>query len=178
MENASRFSRSWSFFKRPAVSLALRVIVSGLLLAYLASLSAFTGIAQAFSRIRPVNLLGFFLLYFVSVSFQSLRWKLLLHAWGVERKFQVLFRSIMNGLFLNNFLPGSLGGDVYRLYTGGRETGKVEVVAATIFYERILSYFCLVTLGLVVLFLRADLAGDWFFWLLLGAALAGLVLSL
>lgn len=176
MDNASILSNIWNFIRKPAISFVLRVAVSGLLLVYLAHLSAFEGIAQAFRRIQPVYLIGIFLLYFLSVSIQSLRWKYLLKAWGVARGFNILFRSIMTGLFLNNFLPGSLGGDVYRLYAGGRDTGKVEAVGATIFYERILSYGSLVTLGLVVLSIRADLSQDWLFWLLLGGALLGLIL--
>jgi hypothetical protein len=144
-------------------------------LLYLVRLSAFVGIALAFSRIQPVYLLGFFLLYFLSVSMQSLRWSYLLKAWEVARDFHTLFRSIMIGLFLNNFLPGSLGGDIYRLYAGARDTGKVQAVGATIFYERILGYSSLVTLGLIVLSIRADLVQDWLLWLLLGGALLGLL---
>ena len=177
MDNASSLSRVWNFLKKPAVSLALRIVVSGLLLAYLIKLSAFTEIARAFSRINPLYLLAFFLLYFLSVSLQAVRWKVLLKAWDLTQQFGVLFRRLMIGLFLNNFFPGSLGGDAFRLYSGGRDTGKVESVAATIFYERVLSYGSLVTLGLLVLSRRFDLASDWLFWLLLGGvflALTGL----
>lgn len=175
MDNTPFFSNIWNFLRKPAISFTLRVAISGLLLAYLAHVSAFEGIASAFRRIQPVYLIGFFLLYFLSVSIQSLRWKYLLKAWDVTRGFNVLFRSIMTGLFLNNFLPGSLGGDVYRLYAGGRDTGKVEVIGATIFYERIISYGSLVTLGLIILSIRADLFQDWLFWLLLGGALLALI---
>lgn len=168
MGTASFPSRAWNFLKKPAVSLALRVAVSGLLLAYLIRLSAFNEIARAFSRIDPLHLLTFFLLYFLSVSLQSFRWKLLLRAWDISQRFAALFRWIMAGLFFNNFLPGSLGGDAYRLYAGGRDTGKVEDVAATIFFERVLSYGSLVTLGLGALSMRFDLRSDWLFWLLLG----------
>jgi hypothetical protein len=174
MDNTSSLFRIWNFLKKPAISLALRVAVSGLLLAYLIKLSAFTEIARAFSRIDPLYLAGFFLLYFFSVSLQSIRWKILLKAWDVEQSLTVLFRSLMTGLFLNNFLPGSLGGDAYRLYAGGRDTGKVESVAATIFYERVLSYASLVTFGLVVLSIRADFTSDWLFWLLLGGVFLAL----
>lgn len=177
MDNASFLSRAWNFLKKPAVSLALRIVISGLLLAYLIKLSAFTEIARAFSRINPLYLLAFFLLYFLSVSLQAIRWKVLLKAWDLTQHFGVLFRRLMIGLFLNNFFPGSLGGDAFRLYSGGRDTGKVESVAATIFYERVLSYGSLVTLGLFVLSRRFDLASDWLFWFLLGGvflALTGL----
>lgn len=175
MDNRSVVSRVWHFLNRPIVSLIVRVAISGLLLAYLAQLSAFHGIAQAFGRIQPLYLLGFFVLFFLSVSVQALRWKYLLGAWGVPRGFGVLFRTIMIGLFLNNFLPGSLGGDVYRLYAGGRDTGRAKDVAATIFYERLLSYGSLVTMGLVILSIRANPARDWLFWLVLGIALLGLL---
>ncbi len=175
MDSPSVLARTWGFFRRPALSFALRVVISGLLLAYLVRLSAFEGVAAAFSRIQPIYLIGYFLLYFASVSLQSIRWKYLLRAWDVEAKVQVLFRRIMTGLFLNNFLPGSLGGDVYRLYAGGRDSGKVQAVAATIFYERLLGYGSLVSVGLIVLASRGNVAEDWPFWLVLGAALLGVL---
>lgn len=168
MDPNSSLSRLWGFLKKPAVSLALRVTVSVFLLAYLIRLSAFTEIARAFSRINPLYLLGFFALYFASVFFTSVRWRILLRTWDIEARLGTLFRYIMTGLFMNNFLPGSLGGDAYRLYSGGRDTGKLEAVAATIFYERVLSYASLVTLGLVALSIRADPASDLPFWFLLG----------
>jgi len=178
MDNDSFIFRTWNFLKKPVVSLALRIVVSGLLLMYLIKLSAFTEIARAFSRIKPLYLIAFFILYFLSISLLCLRWKYLLRAWDISQHFTTLFSWIMTGLFLNNFLPGSLGGDVYRLYAGGRDTGKVKGVAATIFYERVLSYGSLATWGLIVLSTRADLAADWLFWLLLGGVfllLAGII---
>lgn len=179
MQNDSPLVRIWEFIRKPAVSLTLRIVVSVLLLAYLIRLSAFTEIARAFSRIDPLMLLAFFLLYYLSLCLQAARWKILLKAWDVTQAYGVLLRQILIGLFFNNFLPGSIGGDAFRLYSGGRDTGKVESVAATIFYERVLSYGSLVTLGLVALSLRFDLARDWVFWLLLGGvflALTGIVI--
>lgn len=177
METSSSLSRLWKFLTKPAVSLALRVTVSVLLLAYLIRLSALNDIARAFSRIDPLYLLGFFALYFSSVFLTAVRWRILLRTWDIESRLGTLLRYILTGLFMNNFLPGSLGGDAYRLYSGGRDAGKLDSVAATIFYERVLSYGSLVTLGLVALSIRADLASDLTFWLLLGGvflALTGL----
>ena len=177
MESSSSLARLWKFLTKPAVSLALRVTVSVLLLAYLIRLSAFNEIARAFSRIDPLYLLGFFALYFASVFLTAVRWRILLRTWDIDARLGTLLRYILTGLFMNNFLPGSLGGDAYRLYSGGRDAGKLDAVAATIFYERVLSYASLVTLGLVALSIRADPASDLTFWLLLGGvflALTGL----
>src|SRR5215510_5663466 len=103
MDKGSSLARFWEFLKRPAVSLILRVVVSGLLLAYLIKLSAFTGIVDAFSRITPIYLFYFFLAYLLSVGLQALRWNVLLKAWDVSQPFGILFRRILIGLFFNNF---------------------------------------------------------------------------
>ncbi|HRQ31941.1 MAG TPA: hypothetical protein PLM89_02425 [Anaerolineales bacterium] len=68
MQNDSPLVRIWEFIRKPAVSLALRIVVSVLLLAYLIRLSAFTEIARAFSRINPLMLLAFFFLYYLSLN--------------------------------------------------------------------------------------------------------------
>jgi uncharacterized protein (TIRG00374 family) len=179
MNLVASLTRIWDFLKKPFVSFVLRVVVSGLLLAYLFHLSAFDQIAQAFSRIKLPFLLVYFLLFFMSFSLLALRWKYFLKAWDIQLGFGTLFRWIMTGMFLNNFLPGSLGGDAYRLFCGTRRTGKVDVIAATIFYERILGYSALVIMGLIALVIRADFGRDWLFWLMLWGvflALLGIVL--
>ncbi len=109
MDPSSSLSRLWGFLKKPAVSLALRVTVSGLLLAYLIRLSAFTEIARAFSRINPLYLLGFFALYFASVFFTSVRWRILLRTWDIEARLGTLFRYIMTGLVHEQLPAGQSG---------------------------------------------------------------------
>jgi uncharacterized membrane protein YbhN (UPF0104 family) len=46
----------------------------------------------------------------------SVRWKILMRAYGAERLPSIwrLFRAYMIGLFYNTFLPGGIGGDVVR----------------------------------------------------------------
>lgn len=106
---------------------------------------------------------------------QVLRWQYLLKAWSIRQGFGSLWRWSLTGMFLNNFLPGGLGGDAFRVYSTSRHTGKLEDIAATIFYERILSYSALVILGLGSLGIRANYSEDWLFWLLLGFIFLGLV---
>lgn len=173
MEQTSSRTRIWDFLKKPSVSLALRVIVSGLLLFFLFRLAVVQKIADVFSRISPLYLALYFIFYFLGVVLVVTRWQYLLKAWDIQRGFGVLFRWIMTGMFLNNFLPGGLGGDAFRLLSVSQDTGRTEDAAATIFYERVLSYSSLVILGLASLILRANPYRDWLFWLLLvGISLA------
>jgi len=168
MDHVSSLTRVWDFLKKPLVSLVLRVAVSGLLLFFLFRLAVVEKIADVFSRVSLNYLLLYFAFYFLGVGLMAIRWQYLLKAWDIQQGFGVLFQWIMTGLFLNNFFPGGLGGDAFRLYSGSQDTGRTEDMAATIFYERVLSYGSLVILGLASLTLRADFSRDRLFWLLLG----------
>jgi len=175
MSNHPYLTRFKNILKNPTILFVFRVLISGLLLFFLFKLAVVEKIAQAFSHIAPAYLLLFFVLYFLGACLQALRWKYLLKAWDIQQRFGTLFRWIMIGQFLNNFFPGGLGGDAFRWYAGSRDTDKLENVAATVFYERVLSYGALVTLGLISLTLRADFSRDRLFWLLIGSIFLALV---
>lgn len=152
------------------------MLISGFLLIFLfTKLDVVEKITSTFHRINISYLLAYFLLYVVAISFQVLRWQYLLQAWDIQQKYSNLFRWTMTGLFLNNFLPGGLGGDAFRLYSSTRNSEKIEYSASTIVYERILSYGALVIMGLVSLVFRGQFFDDRLFWILLGIVFLGIV---
>jgi glycosyltransferase 2 family protein len=162
------FSTLKGFMEKPYASIIFRLLISGILLFFLFRLSILENISTVFQRIDSTYLLVYYLLYMIGISLQVLRWKYLLNAWGIRQGFGILLRWTLTGLFLNNFLPGGVGGDAFRLYAGSRTTGRLQDFAATIFYERILSYTSLVILGMGSLVIRANYSKDLLFWLLLG----------
>jgi uncharacterized protein (TIRG00374 family) len=163
------------FAGKPGALLVMKLLISAFLLLLLLQLSIFENITAVFIRINPVYLAAYYFLYILGISIQVLRWQFLLKAWDIRQGFGALLRWSLTGMFLNNFLPGGLGGDAFRLYSGSRTTGRLEDIAATIFYERILSYGSLVILGLGSLIIRANYSEDWLFWLLLGCIFLSLV---
>ena len=73
------------------------------------------------------------------------RWKLLLVAAGVRVPLTLIIRQYFIGIFLNNFFPSTVGGDVGKVYLLGRDHGY-GVVAASIVLDRVLG------LGLLAVF--------------------------
>jgi glycosyltransferase 2 family protein len=55
-----------------------------------------------------------FIIYFLNVSIESIRWKGLLASKGIKTKVSYLLTSVYIGFFFNNLLPTSVGGDAYR----------------------------------------------------------------
>jgi uncharacterized protein (TIRG00374 family) len=94
--------------------------------------------------------LGVFLLSIVAGAYQ---WHLLLRIQGIEYGFKACFRSYYSGMFLNNFLPGTVGGDALRIYDVHQREGSFGKAAASTLLDRLmgfsaLSFFSLLALAL------------------------------
>src|SRR5919106_3744178 len=73
----------------------------------------------------------------VALFVQSQRWRLFLADHGIAASNARLFKSYWIARFFNNFLPGHLGGDAYRvLYALDPSVSKAEV-ASSVVAERI-----------------------------------------
>jgi len=78
------------------------------------------------------------------------RWRLLLVAAGVQAPFSLVLRQYFIGIFLNNFFPSTVGGDVAKVYLLGREHGY-RPVTASVLLDRILGLGLLALCATVVL---------------------------
>ena len=79
------------------------------------------------------------------------RWQIILQAHGVHHPLGDLFRCYFGGMFLNSFLPSSIGGDAYRVYRLSQSQGKPEIAFASVFLERVTGLIALLTIAFVAL---------------------------
>lgn len=86
---------------------------------------------------------------FLNLS-SSYKWYLLLISRNIKTSFIYSYIIYMVGVFFSLLLPTSMGGDVIRIHSLGKETNKKAQVAASVLVERFT--------GMVVLFLLAFLA--------------------
>ncbi len=109
---------------------------------------------------------GYFLIAFVigfaSTMLTLVRWYILVRA--VELPFRVLdaFRLGFIGLFFNNFMPGSVGGDVIKAAVLAREQDRRTVAVATVIMDRAIALWALIW------FVALLGAGFWMSGLLVG----------
>lgn len=97
--------------------------------------TSLAGLAIPFAIILLCNLLG------------AVQWKWILHATGIVMGFGRILRAYGAGLFLNNFMLGSVGGDVYKIYSVGRGAGDVGRVAGATIVDRVVGMSALCTLA-------------------------------
>jgi uncharacterized membrane protein YbhN (UPF0104 family) len=103
----------------------------------------------------------------VSIWISVFKWRLLLRSNDIQVSSLELFRHYWSGLFLNNFMPSSIGGDVGRV-TLLHRFGRPAEVAASVLVERLTGLLVLLAVGNAALFLRPDIFHDgwrFVFWL-------------
>lgn len=128
---------------KTAVSLGLLVLVFN-----------FIDLNQAWTRFQHLSwtFVVFALLYYTGCQWLScLRWQVILRATGNFVPIGYLLSSYFAGMFVTIFLPGSFGGDVYRIYRVNQKIKDPEVALASVFLERftgLAAIFALALLGL------------------------------
>lgn len=78
------------------------------------------------------------------------RWRLLLSAAGIRAPFGLVLRYYFIGIFVSNFLPSTIGGDMAKVYYVGRDHG-FRVVAASVAMDRLLGVGLLAMLATVAI---------------------------
>ncbi len=91
----------------------------------------------------PVFLLPFF--------FCAVRWWLLLRAHGFDTSLRSVFAVTYMGSFFNNFLPGSVGGDIARAMIAAKGEDRKAALVGTILLDRIVGLGTMILMAAVCL---------------------------
>lgn len=154
----SKKKPGWSRILRPVVSIALLAFV--LLRTDLGELWHVVSDASiAFLAIGVVTVL-------LAVLVSAYKWRRLLCVQGVNVPLPRLFVFYMVGLFFNNFLPTSIGGDVVRIADVAKHTGKGVEAAASVITERLLAAFALALTAAIGLALSYNVSGAFRWWVI------------
>lgn len=119
--------------------------------------------------------------YAVVLLLAAIRWRLLLAVQGVYRSFGEIYSLVLMGVFFNQVLFGSTGGDVMKAYYVARESPERRAAAAlTVFIDRAIGLFVLMALACAATFLNLPLLREdprlmelsVFIWVAVGGGLA------
>lgn len=135
-----------------AMAPALRIAASVVMLAWLA-----THVDLARLRLPAANattvawLVGAAAATFVGIVLSALRWQRVLAALGIDAAGRTLVRHYLASLFVGNFLPSTIGGDVLRVSRLSAENGKAPSTFASVVIERLTGWLVLPMLTIISL---------------------------
>lgn len=158
------------------IYLLLKVMVSGGLICLLFLKTDFKAVGERISSIDMYWFAIMIVLPHLAILLSTVKWQLLLKALGKTEALARLFYLYLAGSFFNNFLPGMVGGDVFRISQLSRGTAQISSVVAATFAERFTGITALITFFLLVLFHRSIYEVFPLIKLLIFVVLAGYVL--
>ena len=130
---------------------ALRGIAS---VAMLAVLLNRIELGRLFPRFDPTDLLWLLAAFAVTVAgvvLSALRWQRVLAALGHSARLGSLVSHSFAGLFVGNFLPSTIGGDVLRVKRLASETGDSPGTFASVVLERLTGWIVLPVLTIIAI---------------------------
>jgi hypothetical protein len=101
-----------------------------------------------------------FCVFVIPYVLALLRWKMLLDAIKMELPLKRIVASFSGGIFFNQILPSSIGGDLMRSIDLSSHTKRAREVIATVFLDRLSGYMGLVIMALVSLAVGGRLIQD------------------
>jgi hypothetical protein len=161
------------------LSLAARLVIT---LGLLGTLLWKIDLAQLIARFRELSLDGTalaFVMVFAAIVISAWKWGWILRTRHHSLPFFTLLRLYFVGLFFNNVLPTSVGGDAVRAWETTKETGEVPEAIGSVVSERLIAGVALGFTALLGLpFIEADVhtVQMVLVFLLIDVALVGLFL--
>ena len=127
---------------------ALRIVVSVGLLSWVLWHANLGELAATVRQAKPEWILAAFAVNSLGNLFGAWRWQLLLRSQGRSVGTSFLFGSYLVGLFFNNFLPSTIGGDVVRAASTKRKSGGTLTEHLTVvLVERMIGLLATLSLG-------------------------------
>jgi uncharacterized membrane protein YbhN (UPF0104 family) len=157
--------------------MAVKLAVSVVLLAFLFSRIDATSLWASARRASISWLVIGLGIYVVNVLISVWRWRVLLHAQGLELSWRMLLGSFLVATFFNNFLPSNIGGDVVRISDTAKPAGSKTLATTVVLTDRTIGLLALVLVAAVGATTVASVAGHvqspiWPSWLWAGFLVA------
>src|SRR5215213_496515 len=97
-------------------------------------------------------LAGGLIVYTVAVFLSTVRWAQVLEALDLRSEMKPLLSHTLAGMFVSNFLPSTVGGDVLRVTRLSAANGQRQTSVASVVVERLTGFLVLPFITLVALF--------------------------
>jgi uncharacterized protein (TIRG00374 family) len=135
------------------LKLIVKIFISLGLLVYLVKLAEPAEIIKVLATIREAGgifyIISAILFFIVAIFVYSIRWQILIKGYNIHISIIRLFKYYLIGLFFNNFLPTSIGGDLIRIYKLIQHSGERTIGFASVLTERLMGFISSLVIALV-----------------------------
>ncbi len=136
-------------FSRKTFVFSLKATVSVVLVGFLVVKIDWARVWEQLSAMSLFWLLAYVAAVAAGIFISALKWKILAQSAGFRQPFRKFLLWYYTGTFLNNFFPGFVGGDTYRVLRLAGAKKKFARAAATVLADRFSGFWVFAVLGAV-----------------------------
>src|SRR5688572_28170876 len=144
------------------------------LLAALVAMVDWGELGDALAALSTERLLAVFLLCICAQAMFVLRWRALTDMLGIRESWIRSWHTVFAGLFLVNFLPGTLGSDGLRVVLLTESCGRASTAVGAVAYERLMQLALYVLLASLAALLPMPWLQLWLRMLIVAAGAVGI----
>jgi glycosyltransferase 2 family protein len=144
--------------RRRSWALLLRTLVAAVMLAVLLRRAHLSSLVPRWDARAVLWLTGAVGVTLLGIVLSTLRWRAVLVALGLRARLRTLFSHYLAGLFVGNFLPSTIGGDVLRVTRLSASNGDRPDTFASVVLERLTGWLVLPLLTLVAMAVNPGLS--------------------
>lgn len=160
----------------PPVMLGVRIIVSGVLLAFLITKIPADSVTPRNDHAGTLAFLAAGLLMcLVGFVLSAWRWQRVLAVFETRVSLRTLLSHYLAGQFVGNVLPSTIGGDVLRVSRVSKSTGTSDIAFASVVIERLSGFIVLPVLTFAGFAMMPSLLSVPHAWIALAIEIASLV---
>ncbi len=138
----------------------LKILVSTTLLIFVANNVDFSRIFELLKSFETSSILITIVVLVIQILIANIRWMILLNVLNFRLTYIELLQYFWIGIFFNQMLPSSIGGDAARIYYLRKSSGNIKSATLGVFLDRIFGIAGLSFLAWSVLFFLPSALDD------------------
>lgn len=122
---------------------------------------------EVLENVRHVDVryvIGYVAFVLLGMAVSAKKWQIIARFKGFQRTMFACFRAYLTGTFINNFLPGFIGGDMYRSYWLGKQREGYTLAISTVVFDRLSGLFAAALLAVGFSLARYDAMAQSALW--------------
>ncbi|MCK4828596.1 flippase-like domain-containing protein, partial [bacterium] len=129
------------------ILIVVKLAISAGLLFYLFSIVDVPAMGKALSNATIPYIVLTLLIMVLSVVLSCYKWQALLKIDQIKSSLAELIHYYLIGIYFNNFLPTSIGGDAVRVYMLSKRKGYTAAALTSVYVERVSGLVALILFG-------------------------------
>jgi uncharacterized protein (TIRG00374 family) len=124
------------FSKKKVLKFILKLLASAFFIGLLIVKVDWKESWQYLQKIEAWQIMIYLAVIFAGLFISAKKWQELCFFKGLRDSFFIFFKLYLTGAFINNFVPSTIGGDIFRAYQIGKKEKKYSQATATVVMDR------------------------------------------